>query len=98
MAVLISEDKKDFIISCSCGCDEGMRFQICPLDDIDKDTYVCATYISGHWYTRQESSWMRAKKKIKKIWHIIQNKDYYYSEILMTKSDFNVFREYMNGM
>lgn len=33
---------------------------------------------------------------MKKIWAIIRNKDYYYSEICMTRKDFETFREYIN--
>lgn len=28
MAVMISEDKKDLIVTCKCGCDEGVHLHI----------------------------------------------------------------------
>lgn len=35
-------------------------------------------------------------EKLKKIWAIICNKDFYYSDIVLTKDDFKEFKEWVN--
>ena len=96
MAVLKSNDNTNLIISCKCGCDEGIRFQI---DKDDHDMYAVATYLNGNFYTEQgETFWRVLRKKLKKIWAVIRNKDFYYSEIVMTKDDFKEFKEYVNSI
>ena len=35
-------------------------------------------------------------EKLKKIWAIISNKDFYYSDIVLTKDDFKEFKEWVN--
>ena len=34
---------------------------------------------------------------MRKIWSIIHNKDYTYSDILLSKEEFNKFKEYINS-
>ena len=36
------------------------------------------------------------KEKMKKIWSIIRNKDHYYLDIVMSKEDFQEFKEWIN--
>lgn len=96
MAVMISEDKKDLIVTCNCGCHDALH--IC-IDDIDKDSgyYALMTYMNGNWYRDQGDKILRMiERKIKKIWAIIRNKDFYYSEITMNKENFCKFKEYIN--
>jgi hypothetical protein len=96
MAVLKSNDNTNLIISCKCGCDEGIRFQI---DKDDYDMYNIMTYLNGRFYAEQcETFWQVLCKKLKKICAVIRNKDFYYSEIVMTKDDFVEFKEYVNSI
>lgn len=96
MATLKSKNNTEFIISCCDGCDEGIMFRA--FED-DFDYYCIMTYTNGHFYALQdESMWRVFCKKLKKIWAIIANKDHYYSEIIMTKEDFNEFKEYINNI
>ena len=44
------------------------------------------------FYTQQRPFF----EKLKKIWAIICNKDFYYSDIVMTKEDFKEFKEWIN--
>lgn len=81
-ALLFKNFKDDeLIISCKCGCDEGIHFAICDYKDRD---YAFVTHTSGNYYREQCSF----REKLKKIWAIIRNKDYYYSEVCMDKNDF----------
>ena len=54
--------------------------------------YAFLTYTNGNFYTQQRPFF----EKLKKIWAIIRNKDFYYSDIVLTKDDFNEFKEWVN--
>lgn len=97
MSVILgtTENRKELIVSCKDGCDEGIRIVAYHDDDPLYKDYAVLTYQSGHWYKEQEYSFI---EKCKKIWRIIKNKDYYYSEIFMTKEDFEKFKEYVNSI
>ena len=92
MATLKSKDGKHLYIDCMCGCDDGIKFVINKYDD---DYYCFMTYTSGNFYSEQRRIW---RNKLKKIWAIIRNKDFYYSEVIMTKDDFTEFKEYINNI
>lgn len=49
MATLKSKDNKEMIITCDCGCDEGIRVKI----DTSYGDYCYLTYISGNWNKEQ---------------------------------------------
>lgn len=96
MAALKNKDGTELYIDCTCGCNEGIRFKVCK-DDID---YYCfMSYTNGNFYIEQGNTiWGALYKKLEKIWAIIRNKDYYYSDVVMTKDEFNEFREYINSI
>ena len=48
MAVLKVSDNSEMIISCKCGCDDGLRIKI----EKDEEDYCFMTYLSGNWYNR----------------------------------------------
>lgn len=50
------------------------------------------TYLSGNWYKEQAGF----IKKLKKIWAIIRNKDFYYSEIILNKKDWEEYKKWIN--
>lgn len=94
MSVLKTKDGRELILSCSCGCDNGIRFKI----DKDDDYYMCMAYTNGNFYRDQNNGVIRTlKNKLKKIHAIIFNKDYYYSDVVFFKEDFEEFREYINS-
>lgn len=98
MAVLKNKDGKELYIDCCCGCDSGIRFKIEPFDE-DFDHYFFMTYTNGNFYKEQgDTIFGVLYKKLEKIWAIIRNKDFYYSELTMTKDEFNEFREYINSI
>ena len=93
MSVMKSKDGNNLVVDCSCGCDEGIRIRV---DKSDDENYSILTYTNGNFYRDQNEKFFRTLgKKLKKIWRIIRNKDYYYSEICMTKADFQEFKEYL---
>ena len=96
MAVLKNKDGKELYVDCCCGCNEGIRFKI---DKDDWDYYCFMTYTNGSFYREQgDTLWYVLYKKLKKIWAIIRNKDFYYAEVTMTKAEFNEFREYITSI
>lgn len=57
------------------------------------------SYTNGRFYAEQgETMWHIFCKKLKKIWAIIRNKDFYYTEMMLTKDEFDEFREYINSI
>ena len=88
MAVLKVSDNSEMIISCKCGCDDGLRIKI----EKDEEDYCFMTYLSGNWYKEQAGF----IKKLKKIWAIIRNKDFYYSEIILDKKDWEEYKKWVN--
>ena len=96
MAVMKSKDESNLIVDCCCGCDEGLRIRV---DKDDSENYMIVSYTSGNFYKLQNLTMFKALAlKLKKIWRIIRSKDFIYSEICMTKTDFEEFKEYINSI
>lgn len=93
MSLLLSENKKELIHTCDCGCEDSIHIRI---DTLDKDYYAIQSYMNANWYRDQKSGWDLFCLKIKKIWRIICNKDHHYSEIILTKDDFEKYKEFIN--
>ena len=96
MAALKNKDGTELYIDCHCGCNDGIRIRV-HKDDFD---YYCFwTYTNGNFYTEQgETVFRTIRKKLEKILAIIRNKDYYYSDVVMTKDEFEEFKEYINSI
>lgn len=96
MAVMISDNKKDLVINCKCGCHNAIHITV---DDTEKDSdyYSFITYMNANWYRDQNDGVIQCfTRKLKKIWRIIRNKDYCYSEIMMSCDDFEQLKKYIN--
>lgn len=95
MSVLVSDKKNEIIVDCNCGCQDAVHIRI----DANKefDSYAFLTYLNGNWYRDQDDQVLRCiGRKLRKIWAIIRNKDFYYSEVLMTQKEFETFKKYIN--
>jgi len=98
MAVLTTDDKTEIIVSCRCGCEDSIHIRVYK-EDFDDDCFGIMTYMNGNFYSEQdETIWRVIYKKLRKIWAIIRNKDFYYSDVTMSKSDFMKFREMINSV
>lgn len=96
MAVMISKDKKDLIVSCKCGCDAGIYFRLEHFDDPDSLMYM--SVVNGNHSREQEMSFLGViSMKWRRIWAVIRNKEFYYSDICMSAEDVEVFKEYINS-
>ena len=104
MSILKSNNGKDLIVTCRCGCDGGLHIRIERDDptwniDPEYETFCYVTCLNSNWYRDQgEKIWCVVWNKLRKIWAIIRSKDFYYSEILMNRKDFETFKEYINGV
>ena len=97
MSIMKSEDGTNLIVDCDCKCDDGLRIRVDK--DEDFDYYFIMSYTSGNFYKEQDYTiWKVIRTKLKKIWCIIRNKDYCYSEICMNKDDFKEFQEYIASL
>ena len=97
MAVLTSKDKNELIVTCKCGCEDSVHLVINE-SDYDHDEYAFMMFMNGSFVSEQgKTFWRVLKEKIKKIWAIIANKDFYYHDIRMSKDDFEMFKEYINS-
>ena len=68
-------------------------------DSDDDDMYCIMSYTNGKFYGEQDEKILKVLgKKLRKIWSIIINKDFYYSEVCMTKEDFKKFKAYINSV
>ena len=96
MAVLMTKDKKEIIVTCNCGC--MASYHICVDDDWkDYDYYAFLCFMKSNDDTEYDKNpWRAFKIKMRKIWCILRGKDYCYSDTLMTKAEFEVFKEYVN--
>lgn len=96
MSVIMSEDKNELFVNCHCGCSDAVNIKID--DELEEyGYYAYITYMSGNWYRDQNDRILRViGRKLKKIWAIIRNKNFYYSDITMSREEFEKFKEYIN--
>lgn len=87
---------RDAFADCHCGCDSGLRIRVDKEDTVD--LYVVVSYTSADFYKNQTTWFSRLKLKLQKIWAIIRNKDFYYSEVCMTKEEFQDFKKIINDV
>lgn len=93
MSVFKTTDETELIVSCNCGCENGIHLRI---DKDDEKWYTIMTYTNGNFYRDQTNVFHTFKNKLKKIWAIIRNKDYYYSDVIMSKEEYQEFKTYLN--
>lgn len=93
MSTLKNSDGTELVVTCSCGCQDSLHLKIDPDDD---DLFFFLSYMNGNFYRDQGGLFSSVKRKIKKIGAILFNKDYYYSEVIMTKGEFSQFKEFVN--
>lgn len=89
MSVFTTENDNEIIIECGCGCGEGVLLSVCK---DDSEYYFYQMVLDARWNTeRYGLLW-----KFKKLWAVLWNKDYLYSEAALTKDEFQKFKDWMN--
>ena len=98
MSALFNSDKSELIITCNCGCEDAIHIKIAETEK-DYGIYCYLTYMNSNWYREQDDKLLRCiGRKLKKIWAILRNKDFYYSEIVMNKADLEEFKKFVNSI
>ena len=93
MPILRSDDGDSLLLDCTCGCDNGLRMRVHRYDD---RLFSIITYTSGNFQREQDETVFGVlKKKLRKIFCILRGKDYCYSEVCLTKQDFEEFRAFL---
>lgn len=87
--IFLNKEKNECVITCGCGCMEGVSIHI---DKEDGDFYCFGHLMDTQWNINQYGLFWR----LKKIWYILRGKDYYYSELIMNKKEFEQFKEFIN--
>ena len=64
MSVLLSKNKKELIVSCNCGCNNGLHIKI---EKEDPEYFCYTSYLSGNWYRDQDKKircvvWKKSRK------------------------------------
>ena len=96
MAVFFNKDKSEMIVNCTCGCEDSVHIRI---DVDDYDYYAIWTYMNGNFFRDQNGTVVDTiRKKLKKIWAIIRNKDYHYSDVVMNRAEFVEFVKFINSV
>jgi len=91
MAVLTTKHNDEIILTCSCGCDDSVHLKITQEDD----TFAFMAFLNGNYYRDQCSGFKLFTQKLRKIWAILTNKDYYYSDIILSAKDFEEFKKFV---
>lgn len=94
MAVYKAINKDAVSVTCDCSCGNGMEFII----NRDSDFYALIMAMNGNFYRDQNGAFRVLKKKLEKIWCIIRNKDFYYSEVIMSEKQFDDFKNVINTL
>lgn len=89
-----SADENNIYADCHCGCDSGLRIRV-DREDIG-ELYVVVSYTSADFYKDQATWFSRLKLKLQKIWAILRDKDFHYSEVCMTKEEYQDFKKIIN--
>lgn len=90
---MFTKNEQGCTMYCMCGCTDGVVLKY------DYDEWGAElSLVSDTYYLMQESTWERLKKKCKRIWNIICNKEYDYFNILIHDDDLKEFKEFVSNM
>lgn len=90
---LKSDDGQQAALFCSCGCYNGVTMKF----DKEDQTFFLSL-VSDDFYTMQTTALRRFVEKIKRIWCVIRNKEYSYTEIVIEKDDLDAFKEFVANL
>lgn len=95
MSVLYDKENKELIVTCCDKCGNAIHLSI---DSFKDNTDYCfLSLMSGTYYQQQDNKILKViGTKLKKIWYIIRNKDYCYSEIIMDAKEYESFKSFVN--
>ena len=84
------KNKEGCGLYCSCGCNKGVVFKA------DTDDSGCTlALVSDIFHMHTDTGLTRFKKKCKRIWNIIRNKEYIYFDICIAPDDLEEFKKFV---
>jgi len=96
MAVFISKDKKELLVTCNCGCEDAFHMRLYE-EDKEYGIYGYMTFLKGNFNSDSNLSfWKILCIKFKRILRIVRNKDYCYSDTILSKEDVEEIKRYFN--
>ena len=90
MAVLKNFDGNELCVNCTWCCDEEIHIKI---DKYNTFHYALLAFTNGKILDAYDFGFI---KKLKKIWAIIFNREFYYADICMTENEFHQFKTWIN--
>lgn len=94
----IRDGEDGMIVSCDCGCGDTVKLEFDVDDPFGGPDFFFMSYYNSNWYRDQHGAFDAFREKIRKIWRIIRNKDHHYSDIRMSREEFEEFRKYVNSI
>lgn len=79
---------------CSCGCTDGVILKV---DKDDDWNTIELSLVSDNFYLHSQNK-ISFKDKLKRIWNIIKNEEYYYFDIMIEEEDLKEFKEFVNNI
>lgn len=80
--------EQDFYFYCTCGCNNGVVIKT----ETEGDE-VCLSLVSDTFYSNQRGFFALLMEKLRRIWCIIRNNEYYYFDIILDKQQANHLAE-----
>ena len=91
--IYTNKENNELIISCDCGCGSGLLWNATKFDEEDEQYFV---YLTEHsWYAKQTG---RIRPYIKRLWNALRGKEYYLTELVMTKSEVAEYADFLRRL
>lgn len=74
MAVLMTKDKNEMIVTCDCGCMASYHMKIYK-EGTSPEIYGYMSFLKSNFEDEQYGPWNAFKRKVEKIWNILRGKD-----------------------
>lgn len=92
MAVLCDANKSELYIRCNCGCGNSFYFAL----DAYNPNLMSLSVNNSNFSREQNGMFSVLRHKWKKIWCIIRNKDFCYSEMVLTQEEVEKLADYLH--
>ena len=85
--------KDEIIVNCDCGCSSGLHWKAIQWGDDGEQYFVSLTEDS--WYSKQTG---RIKPYFKRLWKALLGKEYYLTELVLSKDDVAEFVVFLRSL
>lgn len=95
MAVLTNKRKNEIVVTCSCGCKNGVHPEI---RKDENETTAFLSLVSDKFFSEQGGFFSRLAEKLRRILCILLNKEYSYFEVCLNETDLREFKEFVSSL